>query len=36
MIEEVESKSDNLIELTANLASGYVSNNPVPVSNCST
>ncbi|BCG97997.1 MucR family transcriptional regulator [Mesorhizobium sp. 131-2-1] len=32
MIEEAESKADNLIELTADVVSAYVSNNPVPVS----
>ena len=31
MTEETESKADNLIELTADVVSAYVSNNPVPV-----
>lgn len=31
MTEDVESKSDNLIDLTADVVSAYVSNNPVPV-----
>lgn len=31
MIEETESNSDNLIGLTADVVSAYVSNNPVPV-----
>ncbi len=31
MTEDVESKSDNLIQLTADVVSAYVSNNPVPV-----
>ncbi|MDX8535313.1 MucR family transcriptional regulator [Mesorhizobium sp. VK25A] len=32
MTEEIESNSDALIELTADVVSAYVSNNPVPVS----
>ncbi|MER9599749.1 MucR family transcriptional regulator, partial [Mesorhizobium sp. M0244] len=31
MTEEAESNADNLIELTADVVSAYVSNNPVPV-----
>lgn len=31
MTEDFESKSDNLIDLTADVVSAYVSNNPVPV-----
>ncbi len=31
MTEETESHTDNLVELTADVVSAYVSNNPVPV-----
>lgn len=31
MTEEIESKTDNIIELTADVVSAYVSNNAVPV-----
>lgn len=31
MSEEIESKTDNIIELTADVVSAYVSNNAVPV-----
>lgn len=31
MIEDIGSKSDDLINLTADIVSAYVSNNPVPV-----
>ncbi|TIS18449.1 MAG: MucR family transcriptional regulator, partial [Mesorhizobium sp.] len=31
MTEEIDNNSDALIELTADVVSAYVSNNPVPV-----
>lgn len=31
MSQDIENKSDNLIQLTADVVSAYVSNNPVPV-----